>query len=293
MSLHLLNNQKFSLVPSVGQSILSLDEFTFIRTITIKLLRSLEETVQKGCSVLNQTIDHHLDVDHISLMSMKPGESVSLMYCMALSDFLTDWETHIDDIGHHVLTDASRLQCRMQNHNASPDDILQYAAEWPTNSLDQKLIYAAGTATCIGAITQMVSFGLLHEDMLLCEPTNCQKATTLSRQHFNPLRTKIYQKSDSTNKKIVLFDAIKVLSCCKITSNGAMEYGTCSMHIFRDPENLDQMIFIADVMRVPNSWLRASIGSLYDQPGSHDILSPLSVCSLSEIMFEYIQENTK
>ena len=257
-----LVDEDFSLVPSVGQSILSFDEFTFIRTITNPLLRSLEDSVRNQISV------RKLDVDHISLLPMKPGESVSLMYWMNISEYLADWELHVDNVEHHVRRDACRLNCRIRKDTATVADILQYANEWPTDSFDQKLIYAAGTATCIGSIAQLVSFGLLHEDILLCEQ---HKESTLKQ---TPLMTRIYECGGR-----VLFDASKILSCCKITCNGAMEYGTCSMHVFRDPVDSEKMILIADILRVPAA-----------PAGSHTFLSPRSVCSLSEIMFDYLKD---
>lgn len=278
-----LIDENFSLVPSVGQSILSFDEFTFIRTITNNLLRSLED------SVMNRICANKLDVDHIALLPMKPGESVSLMYWMHISEYLADWDLHVDNVENHVRRDASRLNCRIQKDKASADDILEYANEWPTDSLDQKLIYAAGTATCIGSIAQLVSFGLLHEEILLCEQhkeSTRKQTTAMNVNNVNPLMTRIYEyggrSGEASKTRLILFDASKVLSCCKITRDGAIEYGSCSMHVFRDPEDSEKMILIADILRVPPA-----------PAGSHTFLSPRSVCSLSEIMFDSIQDHFK
>jgi hypothetical protein len=279
---HVASDDNFSLVPSAGGSILSLDEFTFVRTVTNAFLRSLEKSFRNG---QRRADSPNVDVDHVSLVRMKPGESVSLMYWMNTLEYLKDWEMHVSDVQQHVHTDAHRLHCRIQSMQAKPEEILEYAKEWPTGSADQKLIYAAGTATCVGSIAQLVSFGLLDEEILLCEQQ--KNNGSVNSKLNNPLMTRIceYRKANgprvvANGSRLMLFDASKVLSCCKITQEGAIEYGTCSMHVFRDPENPDQMVLLADILRVPTS-----------PAGRHTFLSPISVSALSEIMYDSIHSH--
>lgn len=277
MNNQVAENEAFSLVPSVGCSILSFDDFTIVRTVTNASLRSMEESFRN-----RQTESSKVDVDHVSLERMTAGESVSLMYWIDTVEYVKDWETYVSDVQQHVHTDTHRLHCRIRGHVATPDEILECANEWPANSVDRKLIYAAGTATCMGSIAQLVSFGLMEDEILLCEQHKTHHGA-VNGNLINPLTTKIreHRKSNdsrnpSENSRFVLFDASKVLSCCRITQHGAVQYGTCSMHIFRDVEDPNRMVLLADILRVPTA-----------PAGHHTLLSPISASALSETMCKW------
>lgn len=267
---NIAQNDSFSIISPSDASLLSMNDFTIVCTINNDTLRQMEHSMQQMNHIAHNQMKPISTIDAINLTSMKPGDSLSLMYWMNVYDYLDDMDSYIDDYDRHIITDSPRLTCFIHKDRASPQDIMTYANEFPHKSINQRLIKACGTASCIGVIMQIVSFGLLNDNVFLCERPTSNKSL-INRP--SPLITRIHQ----VHKNTVFIDASKILSCCKIGIHGAMEYGTCTMHIFRDTEDPSKMALLADIVRLPTALA-----------GSHDLLSPFVINPSSNVFYDSI-----